>query len=84
MYNYSFIINGTEYRRVNKSTAKKEYDNGNNVLLCACNLRPNSCWSTAVPVSNCNSIEFDKQIREFEYYNCTSKETGYYASFYIV
>jgi hypothetical protein len=93
MNNYTFIINNKEYKRINKTAAKKAYINNKNVVLCPCNLRPGGPWSPEVTVNYNNrdeteqdtpaNVYFDKVLMYFEYYNCINTETGKYTAFYI-
>jgi len=76
-------------KKVNKTVARKAYDNGQKVVMNPCKLAfPNfwSTWSTICIVDKTHDYlspaDFDTIVKYFEYYNCTY-ETGCYAHFYI-
>ena len=85
---YSREIKGNRFyfERVDKKTARRAYNNNLTVIFCPVNLSPFSPWGLDMPMNkenyNCNGIEFEKLINEFEFYNCNS-ETGRYTAFYI-
>lgn len=79
------------YKRVNKATARKLYNQGCTILLLPCNvsesaLDGNNCWVKPVIISvdTCDEMfnKFDRTVREFQYYNCNS-ELGYYPHYYV-
>ena len=75
-----------DYLRINKTIARKLWNNGNNeivIYFCPNNLRPGPPYN--LEIAFCKTGEnFEKTIAEFEFYNCTCKETGYYTAFYII
>lgn len=75
-----------EFIRVDKKTARRAYNNGLNVVFCPVNISPLNKWGLEMTMNcenlNCNFIEFDKLVNEYEFYNCNS-ETGKYTAFYI-
>lgn len=85
---------GEEYVRINKKTAKKLYDSGEIIYLCACKLRPGGFWRPEIAIAkdgrpdgdvqyfSASDSDFDKIIDEFTYYNCDNG-SGYYPSYYI-
>ena len=100
MNNYIFKDkNGVDYKRVTKAQAKKIYDSGIDVLICANNLRPFGFWDCGVLI-NINDFkkygfsepcilngtpenDFKKRVNEYEFYNCINSETGRYSAFYV-
>ena len=68
--------------KVDKRTARKEYDNGNTIYLLPSKAAPGSVWITPVAVSNKSNRNFDTVINEYTYYNC-NKETGLRVNYYI-
>lgn len=69
-----------EINRINKKRARKAYNNGQDVLVFPCNLRPDFF---GVVINNRRGRDFDKVINEFEFYNCGNRETGRYAAYII-
>ena len=76
---------GTNWKRVNKKVARRVFDSGETIVLCACNMRPFGPWRTECPVNNKSTYreDFDYVVNSFEYYNCSHPGEGRYASFYI-
>lgn len=88
MNKYTFIDNnGKTWERVNRKQAKAAYNNGLTVLFCPVNMRPFTPWHLEIDVNKnfegCKGVEFEKAVNAFEYYNCTTNETGKYTAFYI-
>ena len=77
--------NGTNWKRVRKDVARKVFDSGDDLVLCACNMRPFGPWHPECKVNNKSAYreDFDLLVNDFEYYNCTCNETGRYTSYYI-
>lgn len=67
-------------KRIEKRTAKKLFNAGKQIYAIPCRLNINSGWVSPIPLHN--TKEFDKQINEIEFYNC-SYETGRYLHYYI-
>lgn len=54
------------------------------LMLCPCNLRPETgLFSTVVQNGKHLNTTFETLLNTFEYYNCTTNETGRYTAFYI-
>lgn len=77
----NITING--YKRITKWTAKKLYEMGKPILLCPVNLRPGGMWGIGCTISKEEGRTFEEILNEFEFYNCSNSETGYYTAFYI-
>ena len=74
--------------RISKPTARKMFNAGAPVFLCAVNLRPGWPWHPECCIWNApddgdEKINFEAAVAAFEFYNCTCRETGKYAAFYI-
>ena len=94
MNNYTFTHDGKTYSRINKASARKQYLQGKTIFLLPCNFRFDSPWYSAFPANRKNAEQFtvdetginnyfNQIVNSFEYYNCTCRETGKYAAFYI-
>lgn len=93
MKKFVFFVNGLNYTRVNKATARKAYTAGNTVIICPCNLRPGSPWFPECYINYSDRDEtetetpaadlFTKIINAHSFYNCINSETGTYPAFYI-
>lgn len=71
------------FRRINKTAARGVFNSGKRaVFMCPSNFRPDNMWSPAVRMYS--DQEFDSQVNSFEFYNCTCRETGKVASFYVL
>lgn len=67
--------------RINKRQARKAFNEGKEVLVFPCNLRPD--WFGVIIKRKRLDDDFDKIINQFEFYNCLNKETGKYAGYII-
>lgn len=89
MNKYEFTINERTFARVSKAVAKQAFINGFTIALCPSNLRPGAPWHpetiTDREVSGVGdpATGFDVLSSSFEYFNCTSTETGRYTAFFI-
>lgn len=85
MNNYTFSDGNKNYKRIDKRTARRAFDNGLTVVFCPCNLRPFTPWhcETDIQKSRCDGYSFDYMVNLFEVYNCRDSETGKYTAFYI-
>ena len=75
-----------DYLRINKTTARKIWNNGNNeivIYFCPNNLRPGPPYYPEISFYKTGE-NFEKVLTAFEFYNCTCKETGRYTAFYII
>lgn len=77
---------GVRVKQVNKTAARKLYNEGKTIYLNACNMRLNNPWTSLCPVSKdseaWNGDTFDGRINEFQYYGCDS-ERGKYVNFFV-
>lgn len=75
---------GFTFERVSKATARRVFNNDMPVMLCPCNLRPETgLFSTVVQNGKHLDTTFETMLNTFEYYNCTTNVTGRYTAFYI-
>jgi len=83
MNNYNYSDGGFNFKRVNKATARRAYNNGLHIIMCPCNLRPGAPWPPEIPVDNKSGATFETALNAFEFYNIRGRETGRYTAFYI-
>jgi hypothetical protein len=93
MNKYEFTSNGRMFTRVSKAAARKAFVNGFTIAFCPSNLRPGTPWypelitdresrdCLADDIGAAN--EFQSLLNSFEYFNCTTSETGKYTAFFI-
>lgn len=79
MKEYSVKIGDSTIIRVNRTRAKKIYENGGRVTLCASNMRPDVF---GVIVDNTDGAHFEKVENAFYYYNCNA-ETGKRINYFV-
>ena len=82
-YIISDNVKKVNYERITKAAARKLFNNGDNVYICACNMRPGWPWFPEARINNNNESNFEKVVNTFTFYNCINNETGKYASYYI-
>jgi hypothetical protein len=72
------------YKRINKTIAKKIYDNGNTIYIAPCNARLNGIlgYPIAINKDNSDNEDFNIVVNAFIYYNCVN-ELGRYPSYYV-
>lgn len=83
------------YIRVSKTKARQAYVAGKPVVFCPVKLYPFGSFRPSMQIDNKmalasidapggqgSSAYFNAMVRDFEWYNCNSNETGYYAAFY--
>ena len=86
MRKYEICHEGKTYKRIDKKTARRAYNNGCSLVFCPVNLRPFSMWHpeyitrrTAEP----SDRTFERLCSELEWYGCTGSEAGRYMAFYL-
>ena len=69
--------------RIKKPLARKMYYSGHTIIVvpCKCDVNNKVARMEMITLEN-GGKEFDRLIREFEWYNCNS-ENGYYAHYYV-
>ena len=83
-----YICNKNNLVRVNKTIARKKYNDGEPVLIVPCKCDPtNNYFSLSIIISKndelIDTIDFDKRINYFTYFNCNYNELGKYPAYYI-
>lgn len=70
-------------RQVNKTMARKLYNEGKEIFINACNMCLNNPWTSPLSTSKelCGE-SFDNMLNSFQWYNCDS-ERGKYANFFV-
>ena len=70
-------------KRINKSTARKLYNEHKNFWIAACNMRPEcGILIGSSSFERMTETPFDTMVNSFIYYNCDN-ERGRYPAFYI-
>lgn len=80
---YTWTENGFTFKRINKTQARRAYNNGLRVVVCPVNLRPGYPWHPEIIVSGKSGTTFNEMLNAFIYYNIRDNETGKYPAFYI-
>lgn len=80
---YTWTENGFTFKRINKTQARRAYNNGLRVVVCPVNLRPGYPWYPEIIVSGKSGETFEEMLNAFIYYNIRDNETGKYPAFYI-
>lgn len=80
MYDYR----SGSYQRVDKRTARRLYNEGQNIYVTTLYCRPEVCSPVDVQqdYEGCQGYTFDQIINEFIWYNC-NYATGRYPAYYI-
>ena len=87
MRNLEFYDSATKcnWVQVQKRTAKRLFEQGEDLVFCPCNFHPFGFWSPGVLIEagryKAEDISFNSCVANFEYYNCSS-EAGLYTTFY--
>ena len=76
-------VKNVVYERITKAAARKLFNSGGKIYICACNLRPGSPWFPGTWIDSSVDPDFEKVVNAFTFYNCINNETGKYASYYI-
>ena len=94
MNKFEFKDNGRTFERVSKAVAKKAFIAGFTIAFCPSNLRPGAPWhpeyitdremrSDYITDDIGAANDFQNLLNSFEYYNCTTSETGKYSMFFV-
>lgn len=72
--------------QITKQRARRLYEQGKTIYLQSCNMRFNTMWQSACPISKesgqWGEHTFDSLVNEYIYYNC-DQERGKYPCFFI-
>lgn len=70
-------------KKINKSTARKLYNEGKEFWITACNMRPEyGILIGSLSFEQMAGVSFDAMVNSFSYYNCDS-ERGRYPAYYV-
>ena len=93
---YNFTRNGHRFTRIAKPAAAKAWTEGKTIAFCPAKLSPvflDGVFRIELsqpelrarhPYASESELSFEYTRRNFEWYNCGSHETGYYAAYYLV
>ncbi len=71
-------------KKINKTKARKLWNNDKEIFIVPCNMSPASPWySGSCFCKSRHNQDFDDFIFQYEYYNCVDSETGKRASYYV-
>lgn len=72
--------------QISKQRARRLYEQGKTIYLQSCNMRFNTMWQSACPISHetraWDNQSFDSIVNEYTYYNC-DHERGKYPNFFV-
>ena len=72
--------------QIAKQRARRLYEQGKTIYLQSCNMRFNTMWQSACPISKpteqWEEQDFDKTVNEYTCYNC-DRERGKYPNFFV-
>ena len=69
-------------RKINKTTARKLYNDGKAITLYPSKVRPGNPWISGLDIEKALHGDFDSMIDMFEVYNCNYNETGKRVAYY--
>ena len=73
--------------RVNKAAARRLIDEGYTIKLIPCNIRLKNLYFEPMYVTkeklDEGHLTFNQLVNEYEYYNCNTREMGYYSAYYL-
>ena len=75
----------TRFERISKAKAKQVFDAGKPVVFCPVKFHPFGGFRPSCMIDNSQGEwkDFDYAVTNFQWYNCTCNETGYYTAFYV-
>ena len=74
--------NENEWLRVDKRNARRRYEAGETLIICADNLPPVGAYSFGVAINKNSFRNFDAVTKEYTLLNCYNIETGYRPAYY--
>ena len=79
------IQTSNKYTRINKTRARKLFDQGLTIHLVPCKVLCNygNMWVIPIPIEKSWYEDFDRAVNNFVYYNCQHTELGLYPAYYI-
>jgi hypothetical protein len=74
------------WQQISKAAAKKTFEAGEPIVMCAANMHPFGVWNCGVtiqknPQHSEDDNDFTKILNSFSFHNCTN-ETGLYVRYY--
>lgn len=69
-------------KRINKTAARKIFENGGVVYICPVNVCPQRAIPYEFPRYNTSWLSFDAFINHYSYYHCNN-HLGHYPAYYI-
>ena len=69
-------------RKINKTTARRLYNDGEIITLYPNKVRPDNPWIFGLDIEKALHGDFDSMIDMFSLYNCNNNETGTRVAFY--
>lgn len=76
------LVESPELKKVNVTSAKKSFENGQTVYLLPNKVRLDNAWIKPFAIDDSQGRTFDKVVNDYKYYNCNS-ETGNNVAYYI-
>lgn len=74
-------------KQINKTQAKKLYNNGESIFIHPCNMIFDNMWQIPYKININDNMwgaeNFDGRISDYTYYNCDN-ERGKYPNFFVV
>ena len=72
-----------QMKKITKVTARKLYNEGKEIRITACNMRPEAgILIGSTSFERMADIPFDTMVNSFTYYNCDN-ERGRYPAYYV-
>lgn len=86
MYNYKIYDGEKVYIRVNKTTAKRLYEKGEDIIISPCKFRPNHPYGLSIQVNKSywDNVTFKQLVDNYTIFNCRDNETGRYPAYYRI
>lgn len=75
-------INVGELIRISKREAKRRYNAGETIRICACNMDPVNIWGCYCDCCLEADGEFEAAVNAFQFSNCDNK-MGRYPAYYV-
>jgi len=73
---------GKIFKQINKTMARKLYNDGRTINLIPCKCGINGIWVNLCQVNNSEGQNFDSMLNSYYYYNCIP-ELGLYPHYFI-
>ncbi len=84
MNKHKFYDGDVAHNRVSKTAARKLWEGGRPIVFCPVKLAPFGSFRPSCMLQKGEERpDFDAAVRDFVWYNCQMRETGYYPAFYV-